>query len=126
MNKMGEMGRVVRIGVVGLGGRGYGQMTTLLGMPDVRVAAVCDTYPDRVERARQGAAEKQGFKPDGYADFRELNRRDDIEAVVVMSSWTTHARSSSAPDPASRREATIVAAPWITRAEGSGASKSDT
>lgn len=91
MKKMGEMGRVVRIGVVGLGGRGYGQMMTLLGMPDVHVAAVCDVYPDRMERAQKGAAEKQGFKPDGVADYRELNRRDDIEAVVVMTSWTTHA-----------------------------------
>ena len=91
MKKMGKKGRIVRIGVVGLGGRGTGQMMTLLGMPDVHVAAVCDVYPDRVERAQKGAAEKQGFKPDGYADYRELNRRDDIEAVVVMSSWTTHA-----------------------------------
>jgi predicted dehydrogenase len=92
MKKMGDRGRLVRIGIVGVGGRGYGQMMTLLDMPDVRVAAVCDCYPDRVERAQQGAAAKQGFKPDGIADFRELNRRDDLEAVVVMSSWTTHAQ----------------------------------
>ncbi len=92
MKKMGDRGRPVRLGIIGVGGRGYGQMMTLLDMPDVRVAAVCDCYPDRVERAQQGAAAKQGFTPDGTADFRELNRRDDLEAVVVMSSWTTHAR----------------------------------
>jgi hypothetical protein len=66
-------------------------MRTLLGMPDVRVAAVCDVYPDRVERACTIAAELQGFRPDGCTDYRELNRRNDIEAVVVMTSWTTHA-----------------------------------
>ena len=87
---MGDKGREVRIGVVGVGERGYGQMLTLLDMPDVRVAAVCDVYPDRVEHAQKGAAEKQGFKPDGYDDYRELNRRDDIEAVVIMTSWQTH------------------------------------
>ena len=92
MKKMGEKGRDVRIGVVGVGGRGHGQMITLLGMPDVRVAAVCDVYPDRVERACKSAAEKQGFLPTGYADYRELNRRNDIEAVVVMTSWQTHAQ----------------------------------
>jgi predicted dehydrogenase len=89
---MGEKGRTVRIGVVGVGGRGHGQMQTLLGMPDVRVAAVCDVYPDRVARAQKSAEEKQGFRPEGHADYRELNRRDDIEAVVVMTSWQTHAQ----------------------------------
>lgn len=90
MKKMGDMGRVVRIGIIGVGGRGYGQMLTLLGMPDVHVAAICDIYPDRVEKACRAAAEKQGFKPDGTLDYCELNRRDDIEAVVVMTSWQTH------------------------------------
>jgi predicted dehydrogenase len=88
--RMGEQGRTIRLGIVGLGGRGVGQMQTLLDMPDVRVAAVCDTYPDRVEHARQVACGKQGFLPAGTLDYRELNRRPDLEAVVVMSSWTTH------------------------------------
>ncbi len=90
MKKMGEPGRPVRIGIVGVGGRGVGQMRTLLAMPDVKVAAISDSYPDRVERACQVAAELQGFRPDGYSDYRALNRRDDIEAVVIMTSWTTH------------------------------------
>ena len=89
--RMGEQGRAIRLGIVGLGGRGVGQMRTLLGMPDMRIAAVCDVHADRVERARQVACEKQGFLPDGTLDYRELNRRSDLEAVVVMSSWTTHA-----------------------------------
>ena len=91
MRKMGAPGRPVRIGIVGVGGRGTGQMRTLLGMPDVKVAAICDVYPDRVKRACQIAAEMQGFRPCGCTDYRELNRRDDLEAVVVMTSWTTHA-----------------------------------
>ncbi len=88
--KMGEPGRPIRLGIVGLAGRGTGQMQTLLDMPDVKVAAVCDVYADRVERARKICLEKQGFAADGTLDYRELNRRDDLEAVVVMSSWTTH------------------------------------
>lgn len=88
--RMGEQGRIVRLGIVGLGGRGTGQMQTLQGMPDVRIAAVCDVYPDRVERAQELARQKQDFTPEGTLDYRELNARDDLEAVVVMSSWTTH------------------------------------
>ncbi len=91
MKKMGDVGRVVRLGVVGLGGRGTGQMQTLLDMPDVRIAAVCDHHADRVERAVKIVQEKQGVAPAATLDHRELNARDDIEAVVVITSWTTHA-----------------------------------
>ena len=48
MKPMGTPGREVRIAVIGVGGRGFGQMQTLLGMPDVKVAVVCDVYEDRV------------------------------------------------------------------------------
>ena len=51
MKKMGQIGREVRIAIVGVGGRGHGQMCTLLGMPDVKVAVVCDRYEDRVARS---------------------------------------------------------------------------
>ncbi len=108
MKKMGETGRIVRLGIVGLGGRGRGQMRTLLEMPDVRVAAVADSHADRVEQARDLAAGKQGFAPDGTLDYRELNARDDIEAVVVMTSWTTHARIAAAAMEAGKNVAMEV------------------
>jgi len=88
--KMGNKGRLVSLGIVGLGERGVGQMKTLLDMPDVRIAAVSDVYADRVESARQIVLEKQGVAPAGTLDYRELNARKDLDAVVVMSSWTTH------------------------------------
>lgn len=89
---LGDKGRDVRIGIVGLGGRGRGQMDTLLGMEDVTVAAVCDVYEDRVRDGIADVKMKRGAEPDGYTDYRRLVERKDIEAVVVMSSWTSHAR----------------------------------
>jgi hypothetical protein len=56
---MGVPGRPVRIGIVGLGGRGLGQLSTLLGMEDVVFPIVCDTYTDRVEEGRKRVAEKR-------------------------------------------------------------------
>ena len=38
--KFGEINRTIRLGIIGLGGRGCGQMETLLDMPDVEIAAV--------------------------------------------------------------------------------------
>ncbi len=92
MKKMGTPGRPIRVAIVGVGGRGYGQMQTLLGMPDVKVAVVCDKYADRVKRALDWCEEHQGFRPDGTLDYREAVVRDDIEAVIVMTNWTTHVR----------------------------------
>ena len=89
---LGQKGRVVRIGIVGLGGRGMGQMGVLLDMEDVEVVAVCDLYEDRVLAGIEAVAARRGRKPDGYADYRELVAREDLEAVVVTSSWTSHAR----------------------------------
>jgi len=46
---MGDLGRKVRFGVIGLGGRGQGQLSCILQMEDVDIAAVCDIYPDRAQ-----------------------------------------------------------------------------
>lgn len=90
MSKMGEPGRTIYLAIIGLGGRGRGQMTTLLGMPDVKVRVVCDVYEDRVKLAQDIAGEKQGFRPAGVTDYKMAIARGDIDACVVMTSWTTH------------------------------------
>ena len=88
--KMGEAGRTVNLSIIGLGGRGVGQMQTLLDMPDVKARVVCDVYEDRVARAQDIAEKAQGFRPDGETDYRRAVAREDIDAVVIMTSWTTH------------------------------------
>lgn len=91
MNEMGVPGRPVRIGVIGLGERGHLQLSTLLGMEDVVVPVVCDNYQDRVDKGRDiVAAKRGGVMPDGTTDYREVAARDDIEAVLIMTSWTSH------------------------------------
>ena len=42
--KMGEAGRTIFLAIIGLGGRGRGQMDTLLGMPDVKVRVFFCVY----------------------------------------------------------------------------------
>lgn len=88
--KLGETGRTIRLGVVGLGLRSESQLEVLLNMPDVEIAVVCDVYEDRVKVAQEHAMKTRGICPDGTTDYREVNAREDIEAVVIMTSWTTH------------------------------------
>lgn len=88
--KLGVSGRTVRLGVIGLGNRGDTQLDVLLSMPDVEITAVCDVYEDRVARAQEKVKKARGTCPFGTLDYHEVNRRADVEAVVIMTSWTTH------------------------------------
>lgn len=88
--KMGEKGPTVRLGIIGLGGRGRGQTETLIQMPDVEVVAVCDVYPDRVEQGRELIYKNRGVYPAGETDFHRVIERDDVDAVCVFTSWETH------------------------------------
>lgn len=90
--KFGEINRTIRLGIIGFGWRGYGQTETLLEMPDVEITAVCDVYPDRVELGREMVKKARGKDCFGTTDYREVNRREDVDAVVVMTDWSTHIR----------------------------------
>lgn len=80
----------IGIGFIGVGGRGRGLLSTILNVDDVKVLAVSDIYPERIEKAIEVVKEKAGNTPDGYEDYHELLMRDDIDAVVIASTWITH------------------------------------
>jgi len=88
--KMGDKGPVVRLGIIGLGGRGLGQTETLIQMPDVEVVAVCDVYEDRVRKGQELIEKHRGLTPAGETDFKKVISRDDVDAVCVFTSWETH------------------------------------
>jgi predicted dehydrogenase len=85
---------VVRVGLIGHGGRGTSLLHDLLGIPGVAVNAVCDIVKDRVESA-QAEVEKAGQKrPAGYSagehDFENLVKRDDLDVVYIPTPWRWH------------------------------------
>ncbi len=87
---MGEKGRTIHIGVAGLGGRGCGQMKTLMQMPDVVVDMVCDKYPERVEKGVNLVKEITGHTAVGTLEYDDILANKDIEAVCIFTSWETH------------------------------------
>jgi predicted dehydrogenase len=89
-----EARSVVRVGLIGHGGRGGSLLHDLLGIPGVTVNAVCDLVKDRVESA-QAKVEKAGQKrPTGYSagetDFENLVKRDDLDVVYIPTPWRWH------------------------------------
>ncbi|MDD3244200.1 MAG: Gfo/Idh/MocA family oxidoreductase [Eubacteriales bacterium] len=87
-----QTGTTLRLGVVGLGCRGTSQLGVLLDMEDVTVTAVCDVYEDRVQAACAKVREAKGTLPFGCEDYHKLLERKDVDAVIIMTSWTTHIR----------------------------------
>ncbi|AEE95391.1 Gfo/Idh/MocA family protein [Mahella australiensis] len=81
----------VVLGVIGLGGRGRGLSKILLDMEDVSIPAICDVLDDRVQMAADQFESLGRPRPQGYSDYKELLARDDIQGVIIATSWTTHA-----------------------------------
>ena len=77
----------ITLGFVGVGGMGSGLLGIFKGMPDVRVAAVCDVY----ETNRLAAKSATEGKADAYDDFRRVLDRKDIDAVVIATPDHWHA-----------------------------------
>ena len=86
--------RTVRIGLIGIGGRGYTLLSTLMGMENLAFPAVCDIKPDRVAAARKMLAEHGHPQPEGYGRdewaFTELTARDDLDAIIIATPWNWH------------------------------------
>ena len=80
----------IRVGVVGLGGRGRGNITRMLMIPDVEITAVCDVYEDRCDEAAQIVVDKKMKEPFKTTDYKEVISRDDVDVVTVFSSWESH------------------------------------
>lgn len=83
----------VRVGFVGLGMRGPGAVERFTYIDGVKITALCDLLPERVEKA-QGILERHGLpKAAGYSGeegYKELCQRDDIDLVYLAVPWQLH------------------------------------
>ena len=51
----------VRMAIIGLGNRGYGNMKAVVSFDDVQITAVCDVYTDRAERGLRDDSHRMGI-----------------------------------------------------------------
>lgn len=84
----------IRIGIIGVGGRGMSLMNDLLAVPNCEIRAVCDIVRDRVVEARRRCVNRGKPEPVGYVggerDFENMNARDDLDIVYVATPWDWH------------------------------------
>ena len=85
---------VVRIGVIGVGGRGTADLAQLLLCEGVEIKALCDIVPGKVEHAQEMVVKKGQAKPEGYTngpeDFKRLCDRTDLDLVYIATPWNWH------------------------------------
>lgn len=89
-----EPTKTVRIGFIGVGGRGSGLLRELLAIEGVEIKAVCDIAEDKARRA-QNRVEQAGQKAPalytkGERDYENMCRRDDLDLVYVATPWDWH------------------------------------
>lgn len=88
--KLGNVGRTLHVGIVGLGSRSGDYFNLLLEMDDIVIDSVCDVYQDRVEQAQDRIEKARGYRPMGTLDYHEVTAMEGTEAVLIISSWQTH------------------------------------
>ncbi|MCD8021441.1 MAG: Gfo/Idh/MocA family oxidoreductase, partial [Lachnospiraceae bacterium] len=85
----------LHVGLIGLGNRGYWLLRdVIVPMPDVRVTAVCDVYPDRCEKAAESVKEMGGYIPAMETDYKALIGQADVDTVIVASAWENHVEAA--------------------------------
>lgn len=83
----------VRLGIIGVGGRGSSLLEELLAVENVQVKAICDVVPEKVAHAQKavkdaGQPEPAGFSK-GEQDFKNLTQLD-LDIVYIATPWDWH------------------------------------
>ena len=83
----------VRVGFIGVGGRGTTHLKKMLELENVDVNAICDIDLTNLERARKLVGDARGGKtPAGYQDYREILASREIDAVLSALPCDLHAQ----------------------------------
>jgi predicted dehydrogenase len=85
----------VRLGFIGMGGRGTWLLNLALNNNDVEVNAVCDIKDEAANNAAKLVKDSGRQEPAIYAghaeSFRQLVARDDLDGIVIATPWLWHA-----------------------------------
>jgi predicted dehydrogenase len=83
----------VRLGIIGVGGRGTSLLQDLLAVEKVEVKAICDLVPEKVARAQKAVTEAGQREPAGFSkgewDFKNLTQLE-LDIVYIATPWNWH------------------------------------
>jgi hypothetical protein len=86
--------RTLRLGFVGIGGRGSYHLNSALGIEGIEVPAICEVIPERLQQAKKWIEEAGLPTPRlydrGVTDFKRLCETEKLDAVICSTSWEWH------------------------------------
>ncbi|MBP9987210.1 MAG: Gfo/Idh/MocA family oxidoreductase [Bacteroidales bacterium] len=83
----------VRVAFVGLGARGSGAVERYTYIDGVKIVALCDKYPEKVEEQQKVLADAglpAAASYSGEDGWKEMFERDDIDLVYICTNWQMH------------------------------------
>ena len=84
----------VRVGIIGTGMRGQSHIEMLLQRTDVDITALADPDPrmmaDALSLIRKAGKPTPVTFPQGNYDYKNLLKRDDVDAVIIATPWEWH------------------------------------
>lgn len=85
---------VVKVGLIGIGGRGIGAVPKLSCIEGVKIKGVCDIVSERAQEAKE-MAKLYGHDPIVFSGdeniWMEMCRREDIDLIYLTTPWSLHA-----------------------------------
>ncbi|MES2522302.1 MAG: Gfo/Idh/MocA family oxidoreductase [Gemmatimonadota bacterium] len=107
----------VRVAIVGTGLRGRSVLHELCGVDNVRITALCDTVPAKIDAAvKQMKASGHDYEPARFtgseAAYQQLVQREDIDLVYTATPWEFHVPVCLAALKAGKHAATEVPAAY--------------
>ncbi|HSS97949.1 MAG TPA: Gfo/Idh/MocA family oxidoreductase [Terriglobales bacterium] len=83
----------VRVGFIGVGGRGTSLLGELLEVENVDIKAICDVVPEKVAHAQKLVTDKGQPEPKAFtkgdSDFKNLTQLD-LDIVYIATPWNWH------------------------------------
>ncbi len=84
----------IKIGFIGLGGRGRSLLNGILNIDWVEVPAICDIDPKALASAQEIIRKQGRQKASEYGkdelEYKKLVERDDLDAVIIATYWQWH------------------------------------
>ncbi len=84
----------IRVGIVGLGGRGSDHQNSYMRIPEAQITGLCDVNQPARERAQARITKAGGAKALEFGDMREMFASSSIDAVSIATPNHWHALAS--------------------------------